>query len=152
MLRYKRALDTWLSEDLVAEGVTSLMKLAEKAGKPDVMVTDPFLSASALAAEALDVPLAVSGWPAQRELNDEFLFPVQKTLGTDSQERIKRLCERFGLKGSNFAGRTPSILSERLHISYFNDFWYQAEAETILPQTLFVGENLPRRWMRLLAG
>ncbi len=140
MLRYKRALDTWLSEDLVAEGVQALLDLSERMGKPDVIVTDPFLSASALAAEALNVPLAVCGWPAQRELNDEFLFPVQKTLGNESQERIQRLCEQFGLQGSNFAkGPTPSILSPHLHVSYFNQHWYEAEEGTILPQTLFVG-------------
>jgi MGT family glycosyltransferase len=154
MLRYQRALDTWLSEDLVAQGVTALLELAEKAGKPDMIVTDPFLSASALAAEALDVPLVVCGWPAQKELNDEYLFPVQKTLGNESQERIGRLCERFGLKGTNFAqGPTPSILSPYLHISYFNDYWYQAEVETLLPQTLFVGgkptppTDVPPGWL-----
>jgi MGT family glycosyltransferase len=26
-----------------------------------------------------------------------------------------------------------------LHISYFSDYWYQADSENILPQTLFVG-------------
>lgn len=140
MLRYQRALDTWMSEGLVAEAVECLLKLAAARGKPDVMVTDPFLSAAALAAEALGVPLAVGGWPAQRELNDEFLFPVQKTLGNESRERLARLCQRFGLRGTNFSsGPTPSIISSHLHISYFNDYWYQGESGNILPQTLFVG-------------
>lgn len=140
MLRYERALDTWLTESLVAEAIGYLLDLAKANGKPDVIVTDPFLSAAALAAEALDVPLAVGGWPAQRELNDEFLFPVQKVLGQDSQNRVQRLCEQFGLQGSNFSkGPTPSILSPHLHVSYFNDFWYQADGENLLPQTLFVG-------------
>src|SRR5262245_42776799 len=53
MLRYRRALDTWLSEDWVGEGVESLLELARDLGTPDVIVTDPFLSAAALAAEAL---------------------------------------------------------------------------------------------------
>ena len=83
-LRYKRALDTWLSENLVAEGVEALLELADQIGKPDLIAADPFLSAAALAAEALNVPLAVCGWPAQRDLNDEYLFPVQKTLSSDS--------------------------------------------------------------------
>ncbi len=140
MLRYQRALDTWLSEDLVGEAVQVLLDTAAETGKPDVIVTDPFLSAAALAAEALDVPLAVCGWPAQRELNDEFLFPVQRSLGQESQGRIARLCERYKLDGRNFAdGPTPSILSPYLHISYFNSYWYQAEEDSILPQTLFVG-------------
>ncbi len=140
MLRYTRALDTWLSEDLVGEAVEGIIELAEKVGKPDVIVADPFLSAAALAAEVLDVPLAVCGWPAQAELNDEYLFPVQKTLAQDSHERIARLCTRFGLVGNNFSkGSTPSILSPYLHISYFNETWYQAETGSILPQTRFVG-------------
>src|SRR5690606_7912138 len=79
MLRYRRALDTWLSEDRVAAAVSALIALAEEIGKPDLIVTDPFLSAAALAAEALGVKLVVCGWPAQRELNAERLYPVQRT-------------------------------------------------------------------------
>jgi MGT family glycosyltransferase len=151
MLRYTRALDTWLSEELVGEAVDGLLQLADKIGKPDLIVTDPFLSAAALAAEALNVPLAVCGWPAQGDLDEDYFFPVQKTLAQDSHERIHRLTSRFGLKGSNFAqGSAPSILSPYLHISYFNETWYQADMNNILPQTLFVsgkptppGDNPP---------
>ncbi|NDJ63117.1 MAG: glycosyltransferase family 1 protein [Chloroflexi bacterium] len=140
MLRYRRALDTWLSEPLVGEAVEALLELAAQIGKPDVIVTDPFLSAAALAAEALDVKLAVCGWPALRDLNEELLFPVQRTLGTDSRERLDRLQARFGLRGANFApGPTPSILSPHLHISYFSATWYQSDQASLLPQTLFVG-------------
>lgn len=140
MLRYRRALDTWLSEDLVGAAVEALLSLAAELGKPDMIVTDPFLSAAALAAEKLDVPLAVCGWIAQRELDEAGLFPVQKSLGSESQQRIARLCARFGLRGRYFAGGpTPSILSPYLHISYFTESWYQADAPNLLPQTLFVG-------------
>jgi MGT family glycosyltransferase len=140
MLRYRRALDTWLSEDLVGKAVEALLALAAEQGAPDVIVTDPFLTAAALAAEKLDVPLAVCGWIAQRELNEDGLFPVQKSLGSESQQRIARLCEQFGLHGRYFAqGPTPSILSPYLHISYFTENWYQADAANLLSQTLFVG-------------
>ena len=57
MLRYKRALDTWLSEGLVAEAVEAMLDLEDEIGGPDAIVSDPFLSASAIAAELLDVPL-----------------------------------------------------------------------------------------------
>ena len=108
MLRYRRALDTWLSEELVGAAVEALIELAGEIGKPDAIVTDPFLTAAALAAEALGVPLAVCGWPAQKELNEDFLFPVQKNLGSDSQGKIERLRERFGLQGVNIAkGQRP---------------------------------------------
>jgi hypothetical protein len=154
MLRYRRALDTWLSEELVGAGAEALITLADEIGKPDVIVTDPFLSAAALAAEALDVKLVVCGWPAQRELREDLLFSVQKTLAAESQARIARLCQRFGLKGVNFAdGSTPSILSPHLHVSYFSDTWYLADAVTLLPQTLFVGgkptppQDSPPGWL-----
>jgi MGT family glycosyltransferase len=139
-LRYKRALDTWLSEDLVAAGVRDLVALAERIGRPDALLIDPFLSAAALAAEALDVPMIVMGWPAQANLDEQALFPVQRNLSRDSQQRIQRLCDQFGLEGVYFSkGAAPSIRSPLLHVTFFTRRWYQAEAHTLLPQTTFVG-------------
>lgn len=140
MLRYQRALDTWLSESLVGDAAESLIQLAADIGKPDMIVTDPFLSAAALAAEAIGCPLAVCGWVAQQDLDETKFFPVQKTLAAESQQRIERLLERFGLQGVNFAqGPTPSVLSPHLHISYFNEQWYQSESAILSPQNRFVG-------------
>ncbi len=140
MLRYRRALDTWMSEDLVAAGVESLIALADQIGQPDVIITDPFLSAAALAAEKLDVPLAVAGWPAMRDLDADSLYYVQKELARDSVERLERLYERFGLIGTNFAkGPTPSILSSHLHLNYFSPDWFKADEHNLLEQNLFVG-------------
>ena len=139
-LRYKRALDTWLSEDLVGEAVEALLDLEDEIGAPDAIVSDPFLSASAIAAEILDAALIICGWPAQAALDEQQLFPVQRDLSSDSQRRIQRLCDRFGIAGRNFSrGTTPSIVSEALHISYFTPGWYSAELPSILPQTRFVG-------------
>jgi len=139
-LRYTRALDTWLSEDLVAEGVRSILEVAKKIGIPDAIVSDPFLSASAFAAEKLDIPLIICGWPAQGTLDENILFPVQRDLSSDSQQRILRLCEEFGVEGQNFTkGTAPSIISEHLHLTYFTPEWYMADMPTILPQTQFVG-------------
>lgn len=140
MLRYTRALDTWLSEDLVAEGIESLLELAARIGKPDAFIIDPFLSAAALAAEKLDVPMIVAGWAATANLDETSLFPVQRNLSSDSQQRIQRLCERFGIEGTNFShGTAPSIISPLLHITYFTPEWYMAEGGTILFQTEYVG-------------
>lgn len=139
-LRYRRALDTWLSEDLVANGVEALLQLASEIGKPDAMVIDPFLSAAAFAAEKLDVRLIVAGWPAQANLDEQSLFPVQRDLSSDSQQRIQRLCDKFGLEGTYFSkGTAPSIISPLLHITYFTPEWYMQEASPMLPQTEFVG-------------
>jgi len=143
-LRYRRALDTWLSEDLVAEGVEAFIALADTIGKPDAMVIDPFLSAAALAAEKLDVPLIVAGWPAQATLDEQALFPIQRDLSSDSQQRIQRLCQTFGIRGRNFSqGTAPSIISPLLHITYFSPEWYAAEQDQIQEQTRYVGGIAP---------
>lgn len=155
-MRYARALDTWLSEELIPPAVEALIALAHERGKPDVIVTDPFLSAAALAAEALDVPLAVAGWPAGSPPDENRLLDVQVELGRTSQERIERLSQRFGLQGINFSkGATPSIQSPHLHISYFSRSWHQAEPD-FLPQTHFVGGKAvppvgdPPEWLRAI--
>lgn len=153
-LRYKRALDTWLSEDLVAEAVEALLDLEDEIGAPDAIVSDPFLSASAIAADILDIPLIICGWPAQATLDEQSLFPVQRDLSSDSQRRIQRLCDRYGIDGRNFSkGAAPAIRSEWLHVAYFTPGWYQAELPTILPQTQFVGgiaekpKEPPPQWL-----
>ncbi len=138
-LRYRRALDTWLSEDLIPGAVQALITLARQQGRPDLIVADPFLTAAAFAAEALDVPMAVTGWPAGPSLDEDRLLAVQAELGRISTERIERLKACLNLQGINFSGgATPSVQSPLLHISYFSRDWYQGDAD-FLPQTQFVG-------------
>jgi len=140
MLRYRRALDTWLSEDLVAKAIQDIVAAADDLGKPDVIAIDPFLSGAALAAEKLDVPMVVCGWPAQQTLDEASLFPVQRDLSSDSQQRIARLCEKFDIEGANFSqGTAPAIRSPHLHICYFTRDWYQAELNSLMLQNRFVG-------------
>jgi MGT family glycosyltransferase len=140
--RYRRALDTWMSEELIPPAVEAITALANERGKPDLIVTDPFLTASAFAAELLDVPLAVMGWPAGQPLDEDKMYAVQSDLSRISQERIARLKERFGARGINFSeGATPSVQSPLLHVSYFSQYWYQADGE-FLPQTQFVGGSV----------
>ncbi len=159
MLRYRRALDTWLTVDLVAEGVEALLQLAEEHGKPDAILTDPFLTASAIAADALHIPLIVCGWTANQALDEDGLFPVQKTLGADSRQRVQILLERFGVSGENFSeGATPSILSPHLHVSYFCSTWHQEDEYNfnLLPQNRFVGglvdapSDPPPAWLQAI--
>lgn len=139
-LRYRRALDTWLDEAKVTAGVEAILKLAETDGVPDLILTDPFLSASAVAAEILDVPMIVCGWPAMRELDETSLFWVQRTLAEESRMRVERLLSRFGAAGRNFSsGAAPSVLSPLLHVTFFTAGWYQADAENLLPQNVYVG-------------
>ncbi|NLE51000.1 MAG: glycosyltransferase family 1 protein [Chloroflexi bacterium] len=138
VMRYQRALDTWLDSVLVPRGVQALLALAEDTGRPDAIVTDPFLSAAALAAEALDVPLVVGGWPGGPPLDDDQLAYAQQPVGRVGMARLESLCEQFGVRGTNFGGgAAPSVVSPHLHISYFSPYWYQGES--YMPQTEFVG-------------
>lgn len=157
-LRYSRALDTWLTEDLVVPAVEALLALAREHGKPDALVTDPFLAASALAAEVLEVPLAVCGWPAQPAPDEEALLPVQRDLAAAAHERIRRMAARFGVAGRNFSqDATPAVQSPELHISFFSRYWHQADTG-FLPQTEFVGGVASQPggrqpdWLRMLNG
>ncbi len=144
MLRYVRALDTWMTESLVREATQQMIDLATEIGKPDAIVTDAFLTAAALAAEALDVPLVVAGWVAQADMAAEHLFPVQQRLSDESIRRMNNLYDHFGLTGVNFSkGATPSVISPHLHISYFTEDWYQAESAALLEQNVFVGGQVP---------
>ena len=137
-LRYRRALDTWLSEDLVGQAVEAIVAQAAQ-GKPDVIVSDSFLTAAAIAAEKLNVPFAVAGWPAGQPLDESRLYAIQTDLGRISTERLGRLFDRFGVRGLNFSsGIAASVQSPLLHLSYFSRGWYQAEPD-FLPQTQFVG-------------
>ena len=156
-LRYVRALDTWMTEDLVKQATQALIDLADEIGRPDAIVTDPFLTAAALAAEALDVPLAVAGWLAQADMDAENMFPVQQRLSEESVRRMENLYTHFSLEGVNFShGATPSIVSPHLHISYFTPGWYQAETATMLDQNEFVGgepdvaSSPPPAWLQAI--
>src|SRR5258706_10270811 len=50
-LRHRRALDTWLSEDLIPPAVDAIVALADERGKPSSIVADPFLRSPAFAAQ-----------------------------------------------------------------------------------------------------
>ena len=138
-LRYRRALDTWFSEELIPPAVEAIVALARERGKPSAIVADPFLSAAAFAAEALNVPLIVAGWPAGQPLDENQMFAVQVELGHISQQRLDNLKSRLGLDAINFSGgAAPSVQSPYLHVSYFSREWHQADPD-FLPQTQFVG-------------
>ncbi|MCC7206164.1 MAG: hypothetical protein IT323_02595, partial [Anaerolineae bacterium] len=138
-LRYRRALDTWLNEDLIPPAFEAITGLASQRGAPEIIVTDPFLSAAAFVAEALDVRLAVAGWPAGAPLDESHLHAIQADLSRLSLERIARFKESFGLQARYFSdGPAPAVQSDRLHLSYFSPGWYAGDPP-FLPQTHFVG-------------
>ncbi|HRE48110.1 MAG TPA: glycosyltransferase [Aggregatilineales bacterium] len=138
-LRYRRALDTWLNEALIPAAVEAILALANERGTPATFVSDPFLTAAALAAEALNVPLIAAGWGAGQPLDEDRLYAVQRDLGAISRERIAALTAHLGLRGINFSGgAAPFMESPYLHLTYFSPSWYQGDPP-FLPQTEHVG-------------
>lgn len=151
--RYQRALDTWLDPALVISGARALLAQARTEGVPDAIVSDPFLSAAALAAEGLGVPFVVGGWASGAPVDEDEMLAVQQQLGRLATERLAAICADLDLRGVNFSGGpAPSVASPLLHISYFNAYWHQGER--VLPQTEFVGgavtppDSDPPEWLR----
>ena len=131
--RALRALDQWLEVPRVEAATGALIDIG-RTFQPDVIVSEVFLSAAGLAAEALGVPFAVAGWPA---------MPPKATGGNqavvgEARERLAQLCARFGLAGVNWTQiGPPAQASPQLHLTYWSPGWYQGV--DLLPQTVHVG-------------
>jgi len=131
--RARRALDQWFEEERVAAATAALIEVG-CAFQPDVVVSEVFLSAAGLAAEALSVPFAVVGWPA--------LAPKatggNQAIVAEARARLTALCTRFGIAGRNWSKvGPPAQESPQLHLTYWSPRWY-AGVE-VLPQTVHVG-------------
>ncbi len=136
-LRFRRAMDAWLTVDLVEPAVRELVALGREF-KPDVIVGEPFVTAAALAAEALDVPYVQAGYPAA-PLQWDGLTEAERAAAKEGSERWQRMLATFNLQGRNWPGGLSLWpQSPNLHVSYWSREWYAGEPE-ILPQTRFVG-------------
>jgi UDP:flavonoid glycosyltransferase YjiC (YdhE family) len=132
-----RALDQWLEEERVGAATAALIALG-KAFRPDLFVSEVFLSAAGLAAEALGVPFAIAGWPAMRPKETG----GQPAVVQEARERLARLCTRFGISGVNWTEvGPPAQQSPTLQISYWSPSWYHGV--DLLPQTIHVGGSAP---------
>jgi len=133
ILKALRALDQWFDEDRVQRATTSLIAIGQEF-KPDVVVSEIFLSAAGLAAEALAVPFAVAGWPAMRPKNTG----GHPAVVCEARDRLARLCSHFGLSAINWTtDGPPAQESPHLHLTYWSPRWYHGV--DLLPQTVHVG-------------
>lgn len=136
-LRAERALDQWLEEERVAQATAELIELGHRY-QPDLLVSEMFVSAAGLAAEALAIPFVVAGWPAMQPK----VAAGQEALSVLARQRLTRLWARFHLTGINWTtSGPPALLSPRLHITYWSPTWYREL--TLLPQTRHVGGLAP---------
>lgn len=131
--RALRALDQWLEEERVAEATAALVAVG-RTFQPDVVVSEVFLSAAGLAAEALDRPFVVAGWPAMQPK----ATGGNESVVAEARQRLQRLCDRFGIGGANWTKvGPPAQASAQLQITYWSPRWYSSVA--LLPQTRHVG-------------
>jgi MGT family glycosyltransferase len=136
-LRFRRAMDAWLTEEQVERGTRELMALARE-WEPDVIVGEPFVTAAALAAEALQTPYIQVGYPAT-PLETDGLSAAERLVAEEGATRWTRLLETFNLTGTNWPGGLSLWpQSPHLHIAFWSREWFSDERE-IYPQTQFVG-------------
>jgi hypothetical protein len=118
-LRARRALDQWLETERVAQATEELIAVAHSF-KPDLIASETFVSAAGLAAEALETPFVVAGWPAMQPKTTD-----AEPLVHEARSRLQTLCTRFRLTGRNWTQDGPPVLrSSRLHVTYWSPRWY----------------------------
>jgi hypothetical protein len=136
--RMIRSLDQWLDVDRLRPATAELIELG-RAFQPDLMGAEMFMAASGIAAEVLDVPFAVIGWPALRtHLSDA---AAQEVAGL-ACNRIASVLSDFNATGINWQlDGPPALLSPRLHVTYWSPRWYSGLP--LLPQNETVGGIAP---------
>lgn len=132
-LRMIRSLDQWLDVERVRAATAELIALG-KAFRPHLIISEMFMAAAGIAAEVLDIPFVVAGWPAARSK----LTQRSRFVGALAQERVGMLLADFGAAGVNWQLDGPAaLLSPYLHLTYWSPRWFAGRP--LLPQTRMVG-------------
>ncbi len=91
-----RSIDQWLDEERVAAATDALLRLGETF-QPDLIVSEMFIGAAGIAAELLNKPLVVAGWPAPPPADDHKHELVNLARG-----RLDQLLARYQANGRNW--------------------------------------------------
>ena len=136
LLKQRRALDQWLDVERVSLAVKEIVDLGH-AFRPDLIVSEMFVAAAGLAAELLDAPLAVAGWPAPAPASER-----GDPMVALARARLQELLARFNLSGRNWTEEgPPALLSPELHLTYWSPSWFAGVP--MRPQTRHVGGTAP---------
>ncbi|MEZ4834867.1 MAG: glycosyltransferase [Caldilineaceae bacterium] len=136
-LRMARSLDQWLAQDRVGAATQEITELG-RSFAPDLIGAEMFMAGAGIAAEVLDVPFVVMGWPA---LRTPFHGPAQE-VADEAQRRIDGLLSQFAAAGVNWEKHgPPALLSPHLHLTYWSPRWYSGLP--LLEQTVMVGGVAP---------
>jgi UDP:flavonoid glycosyltransferase YjiC (YdhE family) len=130
--RSLRALDQWLEEERVTAALAELLAVAADF-QPDAIISEAFVAAAALAAEKLDIPLLVAGWPAFERGGQ-----TQTGLAETARARLGRLAASIGVEGRYWTpSGPPAMQSPHLHATWWSPGWYAGV--TLQPQTQHFG-------------
>ncbi len=136
-LRMIRSLDQWLDVERVQAATLELVDVAKRF-RPHLIVSEMFIAAAGIAAELLDLPFAVAGWPAMQPKSPDAAVDPPGSVRELAQARVAACCRHSGVTGLNWALDGPAALrSPSLHLTYWSPRWYAGAA--LLPQTRMVG-------------
>lgn len=141
--RQWRAIAGWLEPEAVCRGVAALQAVAAEF-RPDVILSELFVTAAPIVAEQRGVPLVICGWPAQVTPPPRSGTPARAVL-QEARRRLAAIWATAGVSGRywpdvhSFWPRSPDR-----HIVYFSPRWYGA-GSPLLAQTVCVGGKLEMR-------
>lgn len=135
--RQVRALDQWLVVDRVQRAVNELHTLTA-AFRPDLILSEMFIAASGLVAEANNLPFAIIGWPAPKPQN----ITGADEMAMIARQRLQTLLAQNQLHGTNWTqSGPPALCSPLTHITYWSPSWFAGMA--VGPQTKHFGGLRP---------
>lgn len=140
--RLRNNFNTWFPAEKVAEATQSLLDLAGNL-KAKAIISDPFITAAALASEAAGLPYAIVGAPAVSPV-ERVWRPAEAAAMQEGLARLDWLCATFNVTGAHFIQRSSGLWphSPDLHLSYFSESWYDRADDPALPQNKFAGGSL----------
>ncbi len=137
-LRMERSLDQWLESERVHTAIQDLIDLGREF-RPDLIGAEMFMAGAGVAAEVLDVPFAVIGWPAVRT---HLSTDAAQEVAREASRRVDALLADFAVSGRNWETQgPPALLSPHLHITFWSPRWFSGLP--LLPQNEMVGGIAP---------
>lgn len=133
----QRTIDTWTPEDQVVAACTAHCAVIRQ-WQPDVVVADPMVLAAALAAEALDVPLAACGYPGPYLVLRS--MPETTAVIAGWYRRLNALRQALNL-APVAAVPEPAFpfMAPDLHLVFFPEDWFASYNPRPSPGARYVG-------------